>query len=454
MRTVRKTHGRIYMNPTRSSLFQFSTLFILCLGLFILGCQKESDLQNSIEKISTSPLIEPNAVSPLSDVQALLLSGFEVQYEGRSYSGGKTTFCYSATGSGQLSFEVELPDCAGTPNSYSPKNPTIDNSGGTPAAEWHPPTSSSQATYTFCVTYNGNIKEGLVLVTVFNGSSTETELFPGACARVFNISGRLFADANANGQPDNEAGIDGKEVFLLDSDGSQVASTTTDDGDYLFECIIQGDYTVKVISDDITGTTNSTYIQATTPTEIDVTIGPDQNNVNFGFETKTELLTDEMKSGSLKTNALSVNYWKGQFQKALSGRPDDFTIAELKGLISDINGFGLSDPFKFSSGDAGVQQVYDILRTKPSKDIDALRSELLANELNHFDDRGFLNVDGDLQEVMILYLEGVLANAVAGSASSLTLKSSTTAAATSTTTLSRSIDMSRTFNSGGGGGDH
>ncbi len=264
----------------------------------------------------------------------------------------------------------------------------------------------------------------------------------------------LFADANANGQPDNEAGIDDKQVLLLDSDGNQVASTTTDDGDYLFECIIQGDYTVKVNSDDITGSTNSAYIQATTPTEIDVTIGPDQTNVNFGFETKTELLTNEMKRGSLKTNALSVNYWKGQFQKALSGRPDDLTLAELKGLISDINGFGISNPFQFSGGDAGVQQVYDILRTRPSKDIDALRSELLANELNHFDGRGFLNVDPQLQEVMILYLEGVLANSISGSASSLTLKASTSAAAVSSSTLSRSVDMSRTFNSGGGGGDH
>ncbi|MDH3651269.1 MAG: hypothetical protein OEQ53_16400, partial [Saprospiraceae bacterium] len=145
----------------------------------------------------------------------------------------------------------------------------------------------------------------------------------------------------------------------------------------------------------------------------------------------------------------SANYWKTQASKALSGRPDDFTASEFNDLIDDINDFALSNPFSLSN----LQHVKDLL-SKPTKtDAEKLQRELLAAELNHFAEFGFIDTDEQLQEVMLIWVEGVLAGALGGSASSLQTKT-VSAAAVSSGTLSSATSMTRTFNSGGGGGDH
>ena len=60
-----------------------------------------------------------------------------------------------------------------------------------------------------------------------------------------SLSGTVFEDPNADGQEDG-IGIAGATVELLDGTGAVVETTTTDaNGDYLFEDVISGDYTVR-----------------------------------------------------------------------------------------------------------------------------------------------------------------------------------------------------------------
>jgi len=64
-----------------------------------------------------------------------------------------------------------------------------------------------------------------------------------------SISGRVVADANANGQFDpGEAVIPGVTIHLLDSSGTQIAQTVTDvNGEYRFENLAPGVYQVNEV---------------------------------------------------------------------------------------------------------------------------------------------------------------------------------------------------------------
>jgi hypothetical protein len=67
-----------------------------------------------------------------------------------------------------------------------------------------------------------------------------------------SVGDRVWLDVNADGDQDSgEDGINGVTVRLLDGDGNEIASTTTSsDGDYTFEHLAPGTYTVRI--DDTT----------------------------------------------------------------------------------------------------------------------------------------------------------------------------------------------------------
>lgn len=65
---------------------------------------------------------------------------------------------------------------------------------------------------------------------------------PGSAA----IEGRIFVDADGNDLDNDEAGVAGVTVQLLDASGVMIATTLTDaDGAYLFDGLDAGDYTVE-----------------------------------------------------------------------------------------------------------------------------------------------------------------------------------------------------------------
>ena len=77
-----------------------------------------------------------------------------------------------------------------------------------------------------------------------------------------SISGRYFCDENNNDVDDDEPGIEGVLVELLDDAGNVVDDTTTgEDGSYSFTGLVAGDYKVRVAADP----TGKTFVDANDP---------------------------------------------------------------------------------------------------------------------------------------------------------------------------------------------
>jgi hypothetical protein len=97
------------------------------------------------------------------------------------------------------------------------------------------------------------------------------------------ITGRVFGDANGNGQLDRpEAGIGGVTVELLDSLGSVIATTTTTrDGRYTFDDLDRGSYQIRLVSSAATATATSTV------RDVEITRGGTISGVDFAVRQRT-----------------------------------------------------------------------------------------------------------------------------------------------------------------------
>ncbi|NEQ75144.1 MAG: hypothetical protein F6K23_20110, partial [Okeania sp. SIO2C9] len=104
-----------------------------------------------------------------------------------------------------------------------------------------------------------------------------------------SIGDTIFLDENGNGTPDTGEGIAGVEVKLdIDSDGTFDATETTDaNGQYLFDGLNSGDYTVMVdtntLPDDVVNTVDP---DGGNDSMSDVTLGTGEDNLDqdFGYE--------------------------------------------------------------------------------------------------------------------------------------------------------------------------
>ncbi|MGB0929214.1 MAG: SdrD B-like domain-containing protein, partial [Chitinophagales bacterium] len=97
-----------------------------------------------------------------------------------------------------------------------------------------------------------------------------------------SIESTVWMDDNGNGiQEAGEEGIEGVLIVLLDEDGDVIATTTTDEnGDFIFDNLPPGDYTIVVNPDDLEN------LDATTNTSIDATLDLGENEkpgIGFGF---------------------------------------------------------------------------------------------------------------------------------------------------------------------------
>ncbi len=98
----------------------------------------------------------------------------------------------------------------------------------------------------------GADSEATVDLSTFAGGRTLTQDFAYEAAAPNTIEGTIWVDADADGTLDGAetTGLEGVTVVLRDSDGNVVATTTTDAaGDYSFEGIPDGTYTVDVTDD-------------------------------------------------------------------------------------------------------------------------------------------------------------------------------------------------------------
>ena len=165
-----------------------------------------------------------------------------------------------------------------------------------------------------------------------NGGGIVTDEDPSNYFGVNNgsIAGRLFEDDNANGIDNNDDGISGTTVTLLDGNGNTVATTTTDgNGDYLFEDLPADNY--RVVFDRPNG------FDGTSPQDVG-------NNDAIDSDGDDNLRTDvfTLAAGENKTDVD-----QGVFKLATIG---DFVFA-------DTDGDGIQD-----AGEDGIEGVTVRLR--------------------------------------------------------------------------------------------
>ncbi len=188
----------------------------------------------------------------------------------------------------------------------------------------------------------------------------------------YDLAGTVYEDANNNSDFDNEDTFSGIEVYLLDSNGNVVATTTTDaDGSYLFKYVEGGaDYTVTTNSPEGDYLANENaggfhiYNLDTCYSEIDFgfvplydlsgTVYEDANNNSdndgeTGFGGIVVNLLDGSGNVVASTttdsngNYLFENQLPGDYTVVVVSGPDGYTATENAGgasvnLTSDITG--------------------------------------------------------------------------------------------------------------------
>jgi hypothetical protein len=105
-----------------------------------------------------------------------------------------------------------------------------------------------------------------------------------------SIGDRVWNDTDGDGTQDGgEAGLNGVTVELLDGDGNVVDTTTTSgDGDYSFDNLGSGTFTVRIVSSTLPAGFSPTFDAdgTGTPHEATVTLGSGDTNedVDFGYQ--------------------------------------------------------------------------------------------------------------------------------------------------------------------------
>lgn len=248
----------------------------------------------------------------------------------------------------------------------------------------------------------------------------------------FVISGSVFVDADDDGEFGTlESGIGEVVVELLDGSGLVATAMTDFDGHYLFSAPA-GAYTLNINLDDYPDDFNATLATSFDPAtalSLPVTIGPDSPANDFGFTPLAEQLTMELENGDLTSDGLSVPFWTKLFRRALieeqserraNGHGGDgsqgggwghgenyFNGEELLEFTGLIEGLYLVDPYQFTDGEE-LQEVYDILKNRPTTDEERLFRELLVTQLNFVAGLG-ITEQADLVGVLISWGESLLA---------------------------------------------
>ena len=128
-----------------------------------------------------------------------------------------------------------------------------------------------------------------------------------------SISGTIYRDDNrSNSLNGGEAGYPAQTVQLLDKDGSVIATTTTDaNGNYSFDNLPDGTYSVKVVKDGALTDLEQTEDPDGTKDSVSEPIvlsedNPTKKNVNFGYVPdyfiKGTIYRDGNRSGALDTD--------------------------------------------------------------------------------------------------------------------------------------------------------
>jgi len=409
--TDRRTVGLFLIAPGMLLSMQ-ADAYVLSSSAWVAG---ETEIHVDLESSNPEVTNPPNTV-PGGPTTAQLQDAY---LDAMATWTASTTFRYTVSGTGvepALShFTIELPDCAPELAAYEPTNSVSINYNpqtGIYGIEWHLSVDHDDPVgRQYSITFPGDIPEGVVYSAVKTGDETGVGRITGPCAG-YLIAGDVFVDANRNGVRDDadESGIVDVVVELIAGDGSVATAVTDEAGGYRF-IAPEGTYTVRI---DLTGYPDAfnadlaASFDATTPTSLQVTVGPDALGNDFGFAPQTAEIIFELETGVLLSNGESVKFWKKELRTAANGGNGSavYDAATLLGFIQQIEALFLETPYQFTEG-LELQEAYDILRSNSQDELDQLFRELLATEFNEVSGRGLIE-NGELQRVLIAWGEALI----------------------------------------------
>ena len=191
--------------------------------------------------------------------------------------------------------------------------------------------------------------------------------------RTGSIGDTVWNDLNGNGiQESNEPGIDGVTVTLFDSSGAEIASqVTASGGQYLFEGILAGTYTVSVSGTPINGLSQTYDLDDgtgpfATANASAVTLGLDEDkrDVDFGF----------MQLGSISGSVLEDSTGDSVGDRALLDNGGQPVTVMLELFAADASGNPLGQALALTTANpsTGAYQFigllpgdYVVLETQP-----------------------------------------------------------------------------------------
>ena len=428
--------------------------------LSLVACSNGQD-PTGVDPAAQNVVLDLNHSVTGTDSQGVLINGYLVRFDGRTVDEAGTTFSYTVTNTGEepdlTHFILEIPGCVDDPVSYYPEDGVCiheDELTEIYGLDWQLCVScGDEVGCHYSVTYPGVVPLGEVSSAVRTSCGSGVGVVPGpGCG--YEISGRVFMDADQNGLLDSdESGISNVVVELLDATGNVQTMTTDETGAYAFQ-ENQGDYTIRINTDgtlypDSFNAQLGQTFDPTTPLMVEVTVGPDSPDHNFGFHPQTQELIYELETGEIQTTGLSVKYWKKTLKKALQmkGPTRDYGLETLIGYVDDIRGLFIEDPFAFADGVEGVQQAFEILKGHSKEPVDVLLRELLATELNQVSHQGLLH-KLDLQLTLISWGESIVAREWASQAPA---DDAITPTGTKLGNLVDVVTLFELMNTGGGG---
>jgi hypothetical protein len=378
-----------------------NSLFLMSI-LILAGCQFSNqdviieDIDADFRKIDVEDFRAelPEYISnQLSEYENARINDYDIKFLGRKTekSNGvvsSTTFHYEVSGTGKSSdlekFFLHIPECAGTPSSWTPKlSSKLEQKG----ISWSV-TIGKDESKRFSVTFPGDVHIGVVESNITKNGKKEYCSIMGPCEGLTDICGSIFIDANADGVKQNsESGIPDIEIFLRNKKDDKIVGSvmTAEDGTFSFQ-VLEGEYFVETTDELL----NLNY-NATTPSSVHFcTEETDGSCINFGFEIDAEKMIAELKSGEIEGNAECADYWIEQL-KYCGSEKGDYTEKEIIEFLHQIENLLLTEPFQF--GDQKIKTALQILRPEGNSDIEMFLKELLTAELNVVSQRGAITIE-------------------------------------------------------------
>jgi hypothetical protein len=215
----------------------------------------------------------------------------------------------------------------------------------------------------------------------------------------YSIAGTAYVDANGNGSMDaGEPRLPGVTVTLNDGQSAR----TDANGGYRFDELMFGGYQVGIpqqtpeIVDDFNEDLVE-YFDPTTSTVLNVSVGPDTLNENFGFDLDTQAVMADLNSSDPDADGFTftgtgktIGFWKHQVSSAKANKTKGVQVSSntvkdyLYGGTSSIKNMFID---VFADMPTGTPSAYDyalgVLESTSSNEVALLKKQLMATELNH-----------------------------------------------------------------------